>query len=91
MDIWGGAFFKELLGTFDGILVTNHHGAYNDYAADKHQYRTMILSVIETCRRLDINLYQTLRTICTQGITQGQITFRLPIPEQKVLSGVVAS
>jgi len=34
----GWCFFKELLGTFDGILVTNHHGAYNDYAADKHQY-----------------------------------------------------
>ena len=55
------------------------------------QYRAMILSVIETCRRLDINLYQTLRTICAQGIEQGLVTFRLPIPEQKVLSGVVAS
>ena len=27
-----------LLGDFDGILVTDRHGAYNDYAAHKHQY-----------------------------------------------------
>ena len=168
---------KELLGEFDGILITDRHGAYNDYDAEKHQYcwahiirnlekiaqrqgqagedgqrllriarlvvrcanrwqqsgyqsrhdrrrldrlrdvferhleqaalihgrnktgnswrkisffsqphrgtqfRTMILSVIETCRRLEINLYQALRTIFIQGLIEGEVTFRLPIPE----------
>jgi len=45
------------------------------------QYRAMILSLIETCKRLNINLYQTLRTICTQGLIEGDVTYRLPIPE----------
>ncbi len=45
----------------------------------------MILSVIETCRRLGLNLYQTLRTICTQGLTDGQVSYRLPIPEQQAV------
>jgi len=27
-----------LLGGFEGILVTDRHGAYNDYDADRHQY-----------------------------------------------------
>ena len=29
---------QSLLGDFDGILVTDRHGAYNDYRAEKHQY-----------------------------------------------------
>jgi len=29
---------KELPGTFNGVLVTDRHGAYNDYTTDKHQY-----------------------------------------------------
>ncbi len=49
------------------------------------QFRPMILSVIETCRRLGLNLYQTLRTICTQGLTDGQVSYRLPIPEQQAV------
>ncbi len=48
------------------------------------QFRAMILSVIETCRRLNINLYQTLRTICTQGLFEEKVTYRLPVSEQKL-------
>ncbi len=48
------------------------------------QFRAMILSVIETCRRLNINLYQTLRTICTQGLFEEEVTYRLPVSEQKL-------
>ncbi|WP_281066842.1 IS66 family transposase [methane-oxidizing endosymbiont of Gigantopelta aegis] len=29
---------NALLGNFNGVLVTDRHGAYNDYAANKHQY-----------------------------------------------------
>jgi len=48
-------------------------------------FRPMILSVIETCKRLKIGVYQTLRTICTQGMRDGEVTFRLPIPEPQAL------
>ncbi len=50
-------------------------------------FRPMILSVVETCKRLEIGVYQTLRTICAQGMQQGEVTFRLPIPENQVLAG----
>ncbi len=43
----------------------------------------MILSVIETCKRLKIGVYQTLRTICAQGMHDGEVTFQLPIPENR--------
>jgi len=33
----GKAAAKELLGEFDGILITDRHGAYNDYDPEKHQ------------------------------------------------------
>ena len=48
-------------------------------------FRPMILSVIETCKRLKIGVYQTLRTICAQGMCDGKVTFRLPIPEPQAL------
>ena len=48
-------------------------------------FRPMILSVIETCKRLKIGVYQTLRTICAQGMCDGKVTFRLPIPEPQPL------
>ena len=48
-------------------------------------FRPMILSVIETFKRLKIGVYQTLRTICAQGMCDGEITFRLPIPEPQPL------
>ncbi|XSG84911.1 MAG: IS66 family transposase, partial [Methylohalobius sp. ZOD2] len=50
-----------------------------------NQFRPMILSLIETCKRLGVSVYQTLRTICTQGMTDGKVTFRLPIPEPQPL------
>lgn len=41
-------------------------------------YRPMLLSLIETCKRLKINVYQTLRTICRQGLTEGRVSLHLP-------------
>jgi len=49
-------------------------------------FRPMVLSVIETCKRLKIGVYQTLRTICARGMADGKVTFRLPIPESQPLS-----
>ncbi|BCX80613.1 transposase, IS66 family [Methylomarinovum caldicuralii] len=48
-------------------------------------FRPMILSLVETCKRLKIGVYQTLRTICAQGMAEGEVTFRLPLPEPQPL------
>ncbi len=48
-------------------------------------FRPMILSLIETCRRLGLNLYQTLRTIYTQELRDGQVSNRLLISGQQAV------
>ncbi|WP_374089184.1 IS66 family transposase [Methylomicrobium lacus] len=45
-----------------------------------NQFRPMMLSLIETCKRLKVNVYQTLRTVCWQGVMEGHVSFRLPFP-----------
>ncbi|WP_022947535.1 IS66 family transposase [Methylohalobius crimeensis] len=60
-----------LLGDINGILVTDRHGGYNDYDLAN--------------KRLGVSVYQALRTICTQGMTEGKVTFRLPIPKPQPL------
>lgn len=45
-----------------------------------NQYRPMMLSLIETCKRLGISAYRALRTICQQGMA-GRVTYRLPFHE----------
>jgi len=42
--VFHGALFARqtggacVVGRFEGLLVTDRHGAYNDYDADRHQY-----------------------------------------------------
>ena len=50
-----------------------------------NQFRPMLLSLIETCKRSHINSYQTLRTICHQELSAGKVSFRLPFPDQVML------
>lgn len=44
------------------------------------QFRPIILTVVETCKRLGVDAYQLLRKVCTQGMQGLEITERLPIP-----------
>jgi hypothetical protein len=44
----------------------------------------MILSVIETAKRLPLSTSQLLREICTQGLRGEPITTTLPLPDPKV-------
>ena len=48
------------------------------------QFRLMILSIIETAKRLNISTSQLLREICTQGLQGQPITVRLPLPNSKL-------
>ncbi len=50
-----------------------------------NQFRPMLLSLIETCKRLHVNSYQTLRTICHQGLIAGNVSFRLLFPDPVML------
>ena len=45
------------------------------------QFRPMILSVIETAKRLKLSTSQLLREICTAGLRGEPITTRLPLPD----------
>jgi len=45
------------------------------------QFRPLILSITETCKRLGIHAYPILRKACEQGLEGEKITVRLPLPE----------
>ena len=45
------------------------------------QFRPMILSIIETAKRLNLSTSQLLRAICTQGLRDEPITVKLPLPD----------
>ena len=45
------------------------------------QFRPMILSIIETAKRLNLSTYQLLRAICTQGLRGAPVTVKLPLPD----------
>ena len=49
------------------------------------QFRPLILSIIETCKRLGISAYQLLRQACEQGQRGEVVTVRLPIPQPALL------
>ncbi len=44
------------------------------------QFRPLILSITETCKRLQVGAYQILRRACEQGLRGDPVTVRLPIP-----------
>ncbi len=57
------------------------------FASQSHrgdQFRPMILSVIETARRLQISTSALLREICTQGLRGEPISTKLPLPDPKM-------
>ncbi len=56
--------------------------ASQSYRGD--QFRPLILSVIETAKRLNLSTSQLLREICTQGLRREPITATLPLPDPKV-------
>jgi transposase len=43
------------------------------------RFRAHVMSVCESCRRLDLCAYRLLRQVCEQGIRKQPITVRLPI------------
>ena len=43
------------------------------------RFRAHVLTVSESCRRLDLCAYRLLRQVCDQGIRQQPVTIRLPI------------
>ena len=45
------------------------------------QFRPVILSVTETCRRLGVDAYQLVRQVCEQGLRGEPITITLPITQ----------
>ena len=47
------------------------------------QFRPLILSITETCKRLQVGAYQILRRACEQGLRGEPITVRLPIPSER--------
>lgn len=56
------------------------------FASQSHrgeQFRPMILSVIETAKRLQLSTAKLLRAICTQGLRGEPITVTLPFPNSK--------
>ena len=46
------------------------------------QFRPVILTIAETCKRLGIGVYQLLRKVCEQGLSRQEITVRLPLDQQ---------
>lgn len=44
-----------------------------------NQFRPLILSVVETCKRLGVDTWQLLREACAQGLQGEPVTVRLPL------------
>ncbi|TSA00825.1 MAG: hypothetical protein D4R76_11005 [Methylococcus sp.] len=42
-------------------------------------FRARVMTVAETCRRMDLCAYTLLRTVCEQGIRGETVTIRLPV------------
>lgn len=52
------------------------------FASQSHQgdqFRPMILSIVETLKRMGVNTAKVLRQICKEGIEKGEITLQLPL------------
>ncbi|WGZ96004.1 MAG: hypothetical protein QJT81_08515 [Candidatus Thiothrix putei] len=51
-------------------------------------YRPLILTIVETCKRLGVSAYRIIRQACQQALTKKPVTVRLPIPPPQVLNPV---
>lgn len=49
------------------------------------QFRPLILTIVETCKRLGVSAYQIIRQACQQGLSKQKVTVRLPIPPPQAL------
>lgn len=49
------------------------------------QFRPLILTIVETCKRLGVSAYQWIRMACHQGLAGKEVTVRLPIPSPVAL------
>jgi hypothetical protein len=45
------------------------------------RFRARVMTVTESCRRLDLSAYSLLRQVCDQGIRKQPVTIRLPIDD----------
>ena len=53
--------------------------ASQSYRGD--QFRPLVLSVIETAKRLNVSTSRLFREVCTSGLRGEPITTRLPLPD----------
>jgi hypothetical protein len=78
--------------TFPGLDLTNHHAeralrpsviwrktSFFSQSERGDRFRAHVLTVSESCRRLDLCAYRLLRQVCDQGIRKQAVTIRLPI------------
>ncbi len=77
---------------FPGLDLTNNHAeralrpsviwrktSFFSQSERGDRFRAHVLTVSESCRRLDLCAYRWLRQVCDQGIRQQAVTIRLPI------------
>jgi len=48
------------------------------------QFRPVILTLTETCKRLGVGVYKLLRQVCEQGLRGETVTVRLPLGQQVI-------
>ena len=51
---------------------------YASQSLQGDRFRPMILTVVETARRMDINPVEFMRSVCAQGLQDKTITIRFP-------------
>jgi hypothetical protein len=77
---------------FPGLDLTNNHAeralrpyviwrktSFFSQSERGDRFRAHVLTVSESCRRLDLCAYRLLRQVCDQGIRKQPVTIRLPI------------
>ena len=75
-----------------GLALTNNHAerairpyviwrktSFFSQSEQGDLFRARVMTVSESCRRLDLCAYTLLREVCEQGIRKQPITIRLPI------------
>jgi hypothetical protein len=50
------------------------------------QFRPLILTIVETCKRLGVSAYRIIRQACQQGLAGKKVTVRLPISQPVLMA-----
>ena len=50
------------------------------------QFRPLILTIVETCKRLGVSAYRIIRQVCQQGLAGEKVTVRLPIAQPVLMA-----